>query len=249
MERGRLQKGDSRLPSGEFADVHTFAGRSGQHAVIELRSDEFDPYVFVRSPSGKQFDNDDFEGNSSRALLSLPLTENGQYNVTVTSYAEGETGDYTLSIDVGAPSAVTTRIDHTGKLEAGDETLTSGEYVDEYTFEGSPGQHVSIHLRSATFDTYLILRDPAGEQTENDDADDGGVGHSNLEVDLSESGIHRVLVTSYETGETGPYVLTIDPAAGSLGTPTTRRDVTTLTVRNSNHDRGGGGPFDVLFER
>jgi hypothetical protein len=58
-----------------------------------------------------------------------------------------------------------------------------------------------------------------------------------------------VLVTSYETGETGPYVLTIDPAAGSLGTPTTRRDVTTLTVRNSAVDRGRVSASYALFER
>jgi hypothetical protein len=230
IERGRLDKGDDELPSGEFADAHTFAGRPGQHAVIDLRSDDFDPYVFVRSPSGEQFDNDDFEGDSSRSLLSLDLTESGQYRVTVTSYAEGESGGYTLSIDVGAASAITARVDHSGKLEAGDGTLSSGEYVDEYEFEGSPGQHVSIDLRSTAFDTYLILRDPADEQTENDDADDGGVGHSSLEVDLTESGTHRVLVTSYETGETGAYVLTIDPSAAERRTAPSRRDITTLTV-------------------
>ncbi len=228
-ERGRLQKGDDRLPSGEFADAYTFAGRPGQRAVIELKSDDFDPYVFVRSPSGEQFDNDDFGDDSNRSLLSLDLSEQGQYRVTVTSYAQGETGAYSLSIDVGASSAITARVDHPGELEAGDETLTSGEYVDEYLFQGEPGQHVSINLHSRTFDTYLILRDPNGEQTENDDADDGTVGHSNLEVDLTESGMHRVLVTSYDTGETGAYVLTIDPAAAKPHEPS-RREVSMLTA-------------------
>ena len=76
------------------------------------------------------------------------------------------------------------RMDRNGELESGDETLTSGEFVDTYEFEGSPGQHVAIDLRSSAFDTYLILKDPAGEQTENDDADDGGVGHSSIEADL-----------------------------------------------------------------
>lgn len=227
-ERGRLQKGDERLPSGEFADLYTFAGRPGQRAVIELHSEEFDPYVFVRSPSGEQFDNDDFGGDSSRAVLSLDLTEEGAYHITVTSYAQGETGAYSLSIDVGAIDAITVRVDHTGKLEAGDEKLTSGEYVDEYQFQGSPGQHVSIDLHSTSFDTYLILRDPSGEQTENDDADDGTTGHSNVEFDITESGTHRVLVTSYDTGETGTYVLTIDPASGQRHE--SRREITMLTA-------------------
>jgi hypothetical protein len=187
LKRGRLEKGDDTLKSGEYADAYTFAGGTGQHAVIDLRSGDFDPYVFVRAPSGEQFDNDDFEGDASRSLLSLDLTENGEYRVTVTSYGKGETGGYTLSIDVGRTAGMTGRMDRNGRLEEGDETLTTGEFVDSFEFEGSPGQHVSIDLRSPAFDTYLILKEPGGEQTENDDADDG-VGHSSIEADLTEAG-------------------------------------------------------------
>jgi hypothetical protein len=118
---------------------------------------------------------------------------------------------------------------HRGTLEKGDDTLSSGEFVDSYEFEGSPGQHVAIDVRSAAFDTYVILKDPAGEQTENDDAQDGGVGHSNIEADLTEAGTYRVLVTSYEPGESGPYSLTIAPSASSERS-SPARDVMTLTV-------------------
>jgi hypothetical protein len=112
------------------------------------------------------------------------------------------------------------------KLEKGDDTLSSGEFVDSYQFEGSPGEHVAIDLRSAAFDTYLILKDPAGEQTENDDAQDGGVGHSRIEADLTESGTYRVLVTSYEPGENGAYSLTIDGSASGGNVPASREVVT-----------------------
>jgi hypothetical protein len=228
VHRGRLERGDDTLTSGEFADTYTFAGVRGQRAVVDLRSGDFDPYVLVRAPSGEQFDNDDFEGDASRSLLSLDLTESGEYKVTVTSYSEGEAGGYTLAIDVGN-STPAARIEHSGSLQSGDETLTSGEYVDSYEFEGWPGQHVALDLRSAAFDTYLIVKDPNGEQTENDDADDGGTGHSHLEMDLAERGTYRVLVTSYEKGESGSYRLVIDPAAGGQTAPV-NRDVTTLTV-------------------
>ena len=130
----------------------------------------------------------------------------------------------------GASTPLTARIERNGRLELGDETLGSGEFVDSYEFEGAPGQHVTIDLRSSAFDTYLILKDPAGEQTENDDADDGDVGHSRLDTDLSEAGSYRVLVTSYETGERGPYTLTIDPSAGSPRAPQATRDARPLTV-------------------
>ena len=231
IQRGRLEKGDDTLSSGEYADEYTFSGSTGQHAVVDLRSGDFDPYVFVRTPSGKQLDNDDFEGDASRSLLSLDLSESGDYRVTVTSYEKGESGGYTLSIDVGSNASLAARMQRSGRLESGDETLQSGEFVDSYEFEGAPGQHLAIDLRSSAFDTYLILKDPAGEQTENDDAeDDDSVGHSNIAADLTEAGTYRVLVTSYETGESGPYSLTIDPTPASERPPPSTRDVTTLTV-------------------
>jgi hypothetical protein len=245
LKRGRLEKGDDTLSSGEFSDAYTFAGTPDQRAVIDLRSGEFDPYVFVRAPSGEQFDNDDFEGDASRSLLSLDLTESGEYRVTVTSYSKGETGGYTLSIDVGRSAGMAARMDHSGELEKGDETLTSGEFVDSYEFEGSPGQHVSIDLRSPAFDTYLILKDPAGEQTENDDADDGGVGHSSIEADLTEAGTYQVMVTSYESGESGSYELSIDPTAASERSPADR-EVTTLAVGGPVSGELGEG--DPTFE-
>jgi hypothetical protein len=246
LRRGRLEKDDGTLSSGEYFDDYTFTGGPGQRAVVDLRSGDFDPYVFVRAPSGEQFDNDDFEGDASRSLLSLDLTENGQYRVTVTSYGKGETGGYTLSIEVGADSAIAARMDRNGRLESGDSTLTTGEFVDTYEFEGSPGQHVAIDLRSSAFDTYLILKDPAGEQTENDDADEGGVGHSSIESDLTETGTYRVLVTSYETGESGAYTLTIDPAAERGPGAPASRDVRTLTVGGPVSGELGAG--DATFE-
>lgn len=103
VHHGQLEEGDETLPSGEYADGYTFSGAAGQEAVVELRSDDFDTYLFVRAPSGEQFDNDDFEDDASRSLLALELTENGEYRVTVTSYEKGETGTYTLSIDIESP--------------------------------------------------------------------------------------------------------------------------------------------------
>ena len=261
VRRGRLEDGDATLASGEYADNYTFAGSSGQRAIIDLRSGDFDPYVFVRAPSGEQFDNDDYDGDSSRSRLALEITEDGDYEVTVTSYDEGETGTYTLDIVVAASAPALTRMNHSGALGSGDDTLPSGEFVDWYEFEGWPGQHVAIDLRSPAFDTYLILKDPTGQQTENDDADDGDVGHSLIETELSETGTYSVLVTSYESGETGAYRLTIDPSEPRQRHSSPNRDVTILTVRAPSTesrplayqqlvvDRGGSGPFDVLFER
>lgn len=255
VERGHLGDGDPVLKSREFADTYEFEGVPGGRAIIDLRSGEFDPYLLVRAPSGAQFDNDDYEGDSKRSLLALDLKESGTYRVIVTSYAEGETGSYSVAINVDAGQATAGRIDRSGSLKKGDEKMKSGEFVDAYEFEGSAGQPVSIDLTSSAFDTYLILRLPSGEQIENDDADDV-TGHSSIEADITQSGTYRVLVTSYGAGETGDYHLTIAPSAGDR-TRMTRRDVRTLTAGRAKDelaedgyqhlpiDRGRIGPFDV----
>ncbi len=239
VERGWLQSGDATLTSGEFADTYTFEGTRGGQAVIDLRSGEFDPYLLVRAPDGEQFENDDYEGDASRSLLSLDLDQDGTYRITVTSYGAGETGGYTVEITLSQAERRSAPIDRRGTLQVSDDTLQSGEYVDSYDFDGIPGQHVEIDLSSDDFDTYLILVDPSGEQIENDDAESSDdVGHSAIETDLTETGTHRVLVTSYEAGEAGSYRLKIDRTqSGSPEDAPPRRDVTTLTVGHPTSGR------------
>jgi hypothetical protein len=228
IQRDRLAAGDATLSSGEYRDDFTFEGRRGQEAVIDLRSSDFDPYLIVHTPSGEQFDNDDYEGDASRSLIALVLDETGTYDVTVTSYQKGESGDYTLLMDVGEPVEPAGLREENGTLGRGDGTLDDGEYIDIYEFTGRPGQRVTVDLRSNDFDTYLILEDPNGDHEENDDADD--TTDSLLVTNLTESGRYRVGVTSYEAGETGAYRLTIDQVNAPAGRPQQNRDVETLTV-------------------
>ncbi|MDJ0908768.1 MAG: caspase family protein [Woeseiaceae bacterium] len=212
IERGQLRYGDEQLNSGEYADIYTFRGQAGEHAIIDVRSQEFDTYLMVIAPSGEQVDNDDHEGDRTRSLVSLPLSENGNYRVYVTSYEPGEVGSYTLSINSdSAPSGGAT-LNESGALQAGDATLSSGEYIDSYYFEGLPGERVDIDLTSSDFDTYLILVTPSYEQIENDDWN-GDTSRSFIQADLTEPGTYRVVVTSFEPGERGAYRMTMSPSS------------------------------------
>lgn len=103
VENGNLAQGDSTLRSGEFADTYrmTFTPRSA--VSIRLESSQFDTYLIVRSPSGHQEDNDDLTpGQGLNSGLDLPVAEPGEYQVVVTSYRPGETGQYTLRVSEGA---------------------------------------------------------------------------------------------------------------------------------------------------
>jgi len=213
-KRGRLEAGDGTLDSGEYRDSYVFEGRSGELAVVDLHSEEFDTYLMVLAPSGEQFDNDDHDGDTNRSLVTLMLEEAGAYAVIVTSYEAEATGAYSLRLQMQAEADSVGRSERAGDLRSGDRTLESGEFLDSFEFVGRPGQRVSIDLRSADFDTYLILVDPTGEQQENDDGD-GGIGHSHLEAELTEVGMYEVIVTSYAAGEVGEYALVIDQSAAA----------------------------------
>jgi hypothetical protein len=232
VESERLAAGDDTLRSGEYRDSYTFQGRPGQLATVDLRSAAFDPYLIVIDPTGKQHENDDHEGDGHRSLVSYELPEDGTYRVWATSYKKGETGAYDLRIQVGSAGAAEVasrpRVE-TGRLAAGDDTLRTGEYVDSYTLEGRPGQHITVDVSSNEFDTYVMVVPPRGERLWNDDVE-GRPRHSVIDADLTEAGQYRVAVTSYKRGETGAYELRIDygTAAAANATPSPSRDVAAI---------------------
>ncbi len=124
-------------------------------------------------------------------------------------------------------------IEETGVLSADDPTRpSSGGYVDTYEFDGAPGRQVIIDLTSDDFDTYLVLTSPSGAVQENDDTD--SLYHSQIITDLSETGTYRAQVTSFETGETGAYRLSIAQSAAVAAAPgQASRDTVELALGQS----------------
>jgi len=112
-----------------------------------------------------------------------------------------------------------------GALAAGDQQLPTGEYYDEYQFQGEAGQSVSIRMDSSEFDTYIIYMDPNGaNQQDNDDFAGGSGTNAGLDITLQTSGLHRVGATSYTSGTTGNYTIAVyaqgqAPAAAPAATP------------------------------
>jgi len=113
----------------------------------------------------------------------------------------------TQQLRIGAPAG--------GALAAGDDRLSSGEFVDRYRFSGRRGERVAIDLGSTDFDAYLILRGPDGRQIDNDDRDARQGTDSRIETALAADGEYEVSVTSYRPGETGRYSLALAPSAGT----------------------------------
>ncbi len=99
--RGRLEEGDSVHPQdGSFYDAYTFETKQGASIVVELRSDDFDPYLLLNGPEGDQLaQNDDVSEGDLTARLALTAPADGTYTVFANSRSAGETGAYTLTIE------------------------------------------------------------------------------------------------------------------------------------------------------
>ena len=97
----------------------------------------------------------------------------------------------------------------TGSLGPGDQTLESGEYIESFTFNWNQGETHTLRLTSSAFDPYLIVRPPAGQQLDNDDLDSTAGTDAGLTVTCATTGTYTVVATSYATGETGAFTLTV----------------------------------------
>jgi len=228
---GSLANGDQTLPTGEWADLYSLAGTANQPVHLELRSSAFDTYLMVVGPTGRHWENDD-AGGSTDSVLDLVLPAAGTYRVVVSSYRSGEGGAYELKSSSGArtpasphlaaatpsappPGGASPTI-RQGSLQRGDETLDSGEFVDSYQYTWPAGASIDVSLTSTAFDPYVIVVGPDGEQEDNDDISSSN-RNAGLTYPVRQAGTHRVLVTSYEAGETGAYRLSVTPTGGGAG--------------------------------
>jgi hypothetical protein len=132
---GALAQGDATIQSGEFADYFTRTFEVGQSVEIRLTSSQFDPYLIVMSPSGRQLDNDDINGQTRDAGINLPAAEAGEYRITVTSYRPGEVGNYNLTFGAGA--AVPRPSTGTGTAANGQGGRIFGVFVGISDYPGS----------------------------------------------------------------------------------------------------------------
>ena len=110
---GALLNSDCFSPSrgnGHYADRYTFNGVVGQRVSIALTSGAFDTFVYLIGPDGNvlQSNDDGGDGSNSRipsesGLLVLPAA--GTYTIEVTSFAQNQLGNYTLTTAGDLPTA------------------------------------------------------------------------------------------------------------------------------------------------
>ena len=102
---GTLSRNDVLLNSDStYAQPWVIQGRAGQTITIDLESDAFDPYMFLRGPGitgGRDFQDDDGGGNCN-ARLTVTFPQTGDYEIDVNTTEHYATGRFTLSVTMGS---------------------------------------------------------------------------------------------------------------------------------------------------
>src|SRR5690606_9213184 len=124
-------------------------------------SDDFDAYLRLLDPSGRELTTDDDSAGDLNAQISgFELPVDGTYTIVASGFDDAASGDYTLTLESGAavvePTVEPTEptdVPEGGDIAIGDSvsgTLTS--LSESYTFQGEAGQVVDILLVSEDFD-------------------------------------------------------------------------------------------------
>lgn len=94
---GSLTADSARAYDGTRYERHEVDAEAGQMLTVELKSNAFDPVLFISNPDGSNLvrDDDGGNGNNSMAVASLPYT--GTYVIYVTGFGDA-TGSYELTI-------------------------------------------------------------------------------------------------------------------------------------------------------
>ena len=223
VRTGSLASSDTRLETGEFFDEYTLDVAAGQEVIAVLSAVDFDPYLRVFDPSGTEYENDDYAGSPSVALVQEIAGDPGAWRIRVSSYEAGQTGDYALVLesrartDAGETSEEFTVAGEvpagpnatiTGTLEEGDPVRNDGSYYEGWALDLAQGDHVVVTMASPDFDAYLTFVSPDNRTFDDDD----GAGNTDSRVDvvIDAPGRWIVVANTLRAGDTGGYTLTVE---------------------------------------
>jgi hypothetical protein len=198
---GELGVGDTKL--GKYFDSYSLQLSSGDRIVATLSSADFDAYLLIESPEGKEIENDDYS-DSNDARLDILVETPGEWKIKVTSYEEDEQGEYLLTVNREKLRPLQV---FDGVLDESDPVSIKDEHYDRYTLRLEPLQRILIRMDSDDFDAFLVLKPPTGRSIRNDDY--GEEMNSRIDTVTELGGSYEIYATSNEGAEQGRYSLSI----------------------------------------
>ncbi|MFN8371333.1 MAG: pre-peptidase C-terminal domain-containing protein [Anaerolineae bacterium] len=201
------ETGEGHLRNGAATQDWTFEGSSDDIVTISVESDDFSPYIELYDANGYYVTYNNYSDNDEARIVEYQLVGSGTYTIRVYSYST--LGAYTVSVEL---------VDQLTDEERAERTMEYGETIegrlvsgrrDQWTFEGSEGDVVTIALNSEDFDTYLMLLDPQGATIVYND-DFNGLNSQINEFELDADGTYTIVARGYSTSASGDYTLSLD---------------------------------------
>ncbi|MBB4637269.1 DUF4344 domain-containing metallopeptidase [Longimicrobium terrae] len=257
---GDLSASDPKLADDSHYDLYVYRGRPGERITITLTSSDFDTFL-GGGATAQSTDTDDDGAGGTNSRLEGTVGATGQYVIRVNSL-QPATGRYTLAVQSGggggtpapapapsprpAPAAggsgQTIRAGQTisGELTASDPKLADDSHFDLYTYQGRPGENITITLMSTAFDAFL----GGGATAQSTETDDDGAGGTNarLQATVGPSGQYVIRVNTLSPGETGAYTVSVQSGGGGAPAPAPRTTPATQ-ASNGGARTASGGPI------
>jgi hypothetical protein len=223
--RGTLSADDLIATGGRRIQVWRLEASVGDALQVDLRSGDFDAYLYVVGPGLGEGLTDDDGGDGLNSRLCVVVDEPGEYRV-VASALSSATGGYTLQASerpgvtdgvcpeeeepeesqgvedlAGLPTddrVLRVGTAGEGELTSSDPTML-GAPVQAWAFAGVAGQSRTVDLESDDFDSYLMIQGPGLEEWLYDD-DGAGRCNSRLTIEFPETGLYRVVASTLGSG-------------------------------------------------
>jgi hypothetical protein len=191
---------------------YVYRGRAGERVVIDLRSRDFDAYLYLGRREGaqwRQLAHDDDGGEGRDARITHVFAADGEYLIRASSFTAGRSGSFTLQVASGRANAIRVGQQVTGRLVASDPVASGRGHYQDFVFSGNRGSRVVIDLMSSDFDAYLQVGHLVnGVFTVLATDDDGGSGtDARLNFTLPSTGEFVIRATTYASGRTGAYTI------------------------------------------
>jgi len=214
--------------------IHKEFLQAGVTYVIQMKSSQFDTYLFLENLNGQVLAQNDDDGFSKNSKIVYTPNVSGDYNLVCTSFNQGATGAYQLMIvpqnplnppPVNPPFNPPPVNPPPVNPPAGAMTLNKNwSLLAQDSFNPHrPGCHEQLHqvflqagvtyrieMFSSQFDAYLYLENQNGQVLAQDD-DSAGNKNARIFFTPSVSGTYTVVCTSFNQGATGAYLVRVSP--------------------------------------
>ena len=248
---GALSSSDPRAPDDAPLEAWSLEGHVGQAVTIDMRSTDFDAYLYLVGPGFNETLRDDDGAGGCNARLALTFLETGSFMV-VASGQSGQTGPYTLSVSadpepaapyscggVNPAALLELPIEDRnlaglgaawGSFDGTEPTIQDRLPAAAWALQGRGGESITVRLGSDDFDAYLHVFGPGMTEVESDD-DGAGDLNSQITVEFPHTDTYLVVASALSSGARGTYTLELTEPLDLSTLPTAgRRAVVGETV-------------------